>query len=337
MKTQVSKNLGRSTATVLCAIGVALSGPIALQAAEQATGPTTGTYGSGKTYKTTVERQSEGELSAEDLHQASLLSSQMLMHLNAATRHCIDGKGGDAKPEIEKAQALASIVRRLLPSATVTTIVKDGQDKEVYRDVQKIQDDQIPIFSGEVAVEVVEPLIEAKKDQAALKGLKLADADVIHTAVLVDLGYIERKLARAAQLLSKPEDAAAQLVLAQDAGIRFSAHKEDSPLLEVQQALRLAERMVREKKYEGARANLQVAKLRLEAYRGLIGASDAKPVADLENEIEKISAEIEKPGVTDKIRGTWDKATSWFKREAGQARDTTASTDKAADKKEAKP
>ena len=332
MKKQLTHPVIRSTALALCVAGLALSGPISAQAAEPAGSPTTGTYGSGNNYKTTVERQSEGELSAEDLHQASLLSSQMLMHLNAAAQHCIDGKGDGAKPEIEKAQSLAGIVRKLLPSTTVTTVVKDAQGKEVYRDVQKVQDDQIPIFAGEIAVEVVEPLVEAKKDQAALKGLKLADADIIHTAMLVDLGYIDRKLARAAQLLNKPEEAAAQLALAQNVGIRFTVHKEDSPLVEVQHALRLAERMVQEKKYDGAKANLQMAKLRLETYRGLIGTGDTKPAADLEKEIDKISGEIEKPGVADKIRGLWDKATSWFKRESGQAHESAP-----AEKKEAKP
>ena len=329
MKTQLTTKIVRSTTLALCAAGLALSGPSSLRAAEQVTNPTTGTYGSGKNYKTTVERQSEGELSAEDLHQASLLSSQLLMHLNAAAQHCIDGKGDSAKPEIEKAQSLAGIVRKLLPSTTVTTIVKDPQGKEVYRDVQKVQEDQIPIFSGEIAVEVVEPLVEAKKDQAALKGLKLADADIIHTAMLVDLSYIDRKLARAAQLLNKPDEAAGQLALAKNVGIRFSVHKEDSPLVEVQHALRLAERMVQEKKYEGAKANLQAAKLRLEAYRGLLGTGDTKPAADLEKEIDKVSGELEKPGGAEKIRGMWDKATSWFKRESGQARETAP-----ADKKE---
>ena len=332
MKTKLTKNLVRSTTLALCAAGLAFSGPTQIRAAEQAASQTTGTYGSGKNYKTTVESQSEGELSAEDLHQASLLSSQLLMHLDAASRHCIDGKGEEARPEIEKAQSLAGIVRKFLPATTVTTIVKDAQGKEAYRDVQKVQDDQIPIFAGSIAVEVVEPLVEAKKDQAALKGLKLAEADVIHTAMLADLGYIERKLARAAQLLNKPEDAAAQLALAQNVGIRFTAHKEDSPLVDVQHALRLAERMVQEKKYDGAKVNLQAAKLRLEAYRGLVGADEAKPAADLEKEIEKVSGEIEKPGVSDRIRGMWDKATSWFKREAGQAHESAP-----AEKKEGKP
>lgn len=74
MKTRLTKNLVRSTALALCVAGLALSGPSYLRAAEQATNPTTGTYGSGKNYKTTMERQSEGELSADDLHHASLLS-----------------------------------------------------------------------------------------------------------------------------------------------------------------------------------------------------------------------------------------------------------------------
>src|SRR5690349_36709 len=144
MKTLTNRNTVRSLALAVCVGSLALSGLI-LTAAEQAT-PTTASYGSGKNYKTTVERKSSGELSSEDLHQASMLSSQMLKHLNAAATHCVDGKGDSAKPEIEKAQSLAGIVRSLLPTTTVTTIVKDGQGKEVYRDEQKVQDDQIPIF-----------------------------------------------------------------------------------------------------------------------------------------------------------------------------------------------
>ena len=332
MKTQLTNKPVRSMALTLCVAGLALSGPLSIQAAEQATSPTTVTYGSGNNYKTTIEWRSEGGLSAEDLHQASLLSSQMLVHLNAATQLCVDGAGDSAKPDIEKAQSLAGVVRKLLPSTTVTTVVKDAQGKEVYRDVQKVQEDQIPIFYGSVAVEVIEPLVEAKKDQAALKGLKLADADIIHTAMLADLGYIERKLASAARLLNKPRDAAIQLALAQTDGIRLALHKEDSPLVEVQHALRLAERMAQEKKYEGAKANLQVVKLRLEAYRGLIGTNDPQPAADLEKEVEKVSAEIEKPGAAEKIRGLWEKATGLFKKESGQARETAPT-----EKREVKP
>ena len=62
MKTTPTQNLVRSTALALCAAGLALSGPSYLRAAEQATNPTTGTYGSGMNYQTTIERQSEAPL-----------------------------------------------------------------------------------------------------------------------------------------------------------------------------------------------------------------------------------------------------------------------------------
>ncbi len=156
MKTQLTQNIVRCTALVLFVAGLTLSDPYNMQASEQPAKPEALNYGSGKNFKTTIQRQSEGELSAEDLHQASLLSSQLLMHLNAAALQCIDGKGDTAKPEIEKAQLLAGIVRKLLPTTTVTTTVTDADGKQVYSDVQKVQDEQIPIFADAVAVEVVE-------------------------------------------------------------------------------------------------------------------------------------------------------------------------------------
>jgi hypothetical protein len=137
----------------LCLGSIALSGQISW-AAEKANNPISSTYGSGKTYQTTVERKSGGDLSAEDLHQASLLSSQMLLHLNAAATPCLDGKGDTAKPEIEKAQLLAGIIRSLLPVTTVSTSVKDAQGKEVYRDEQKVQNFRGQPHRGGVQSEV---------------------------------------------------------------------------------------------------------------------------------------------------------------------------------------
>ena len=287
---------------------------------------TTNSYGSGKLYKTSVERQSEGDLSAEDLHQASLLTSQLLEHVNKAAHLMADNQSNGARSEIERAESLLKVVRGLLPTTVVTTTVRDARGKEVYRDVERVQDDQIPIFEGQIAVETVEPIIEAKRDEAALKGLKLAEADVINTAVLVDLGFVERKLKRATELLAQPKDAAEQLAQAQSQGVRFYTHKEDSPLVDVQHALRLAERMVREKKYEAAKANLQSAKLQLEAYRALVGDTAGQSAANLEKDIQKLSGELETPGSADKIGGMWDRVTSWFKREAGQAHQTTTNT-----------
>jgi hypothetical protein len=283
----------------------------------------TNTYGSGKQFKTTVERRSQGDLSAEDLHQASLLTSQFLTHVNQAMQELADLHTDAARTDIEKAQSLAKVVRGLLPTTMVTTTVRDAQGNEIYHDEQQIQDDQIPIFSGDVATEVVEPIVEAKQDDAALKGVRLADAQIIHTAVLVDLNYAERKLKRAMELIAKPQDASTELALIQSDGVHFYAHQEDNPLVKAQQALRLAERMVREKKYEGAKANLVTAKLQLEAYRALVGEDAGLTVADLEKDIQNLSGELQTPGAADQIRGMWNQVTGWFKPESGQAHQTT--------------
>jgi hypothetical protein len=295
------------------------------------TAPTTQTVGSGKRYKTTVERHTEGELTAEDLHQASLLTSQLLVHVNEATLQLADGRRDTVRSELEKADALAKVVRSLLPVTVVTTTVKDAHGKDIYHDVQRVQDDQIPISEGDIAVEVVEPIVEAKKDEASLKGVKLADADLIRTRVLVDLGFIERKLKRATELMgqtqeSNTKEAAVELALAQTQGVRFAVHKEDSPLVDVRHALRLAERMVREKKYEGAKANLQLAKVHLGTYRAVMDEASAKPVADLEKEIDALSSQLQTSGAADKIGGLWNRVGTWFTREPGQTQQTSPSS-----------
>ncbi|MEI8289988.1 MAG: YfdX family protein [Verrucomicrobiota bacterium] len=309
------------SAAALVAVALALSA-VRSSAAESTANVSTNIYGSGKQFQTTVERRSQGDLSAEDLHQASLLTSQFLTHVNQAVQELADMHTDAARTDIEKALSLAKVVHGLLPTTVVTTTIKNAQGKEIYHHEQQVQDDQIPIFSGDVATEVVEPIIEARHDDAALKGVKLADAQIIHTAVLVDLNYAERKLKRAMELIAKPQEASAELALIRSDGVHFYAHQEDNPLVKVQQALRLAERMVREKKFEGAKANLVTAKLQLEAYRALVGADAGMTVSDLEKSIQKLSGELQTPGAGDQIRGMWDKVTGWFKRESGQAHQT---------------
>jgi hypothetical protein len=172
-------------------------------------------------------------------------------------------------------------------------------------------------------VEVAQPIVDAKRDEAALKGVKLADAALIHTAVLVDLSLVEQKLRRAAEMLNNPPRAAAELTQLETDGVHFYANKEDSPLVNVQSALRLAERLVREHQYEGAKANLQSAKLQLDAYRTLVGDAAGHLPSDLEKEIQRLSEELQKPEAADEIRGMWDRVTSWFKTEPGQAHQVT--------------
>ena len=137
--------------------------------------------------------------------------------------------------------------------------------------------------------------------------------------MLVDLSYVERKLKRAGELLAKPQEALAELALAQAGGVHFHAHKSDVPLMDVQVALSLAERMVDQKQYGAAKDSLLVAKQRLEAYRQLMGKNAAAAVAELEKEIEKLSLDLQDSGVTNTLRNLWARVTKLFQQEPGQA------------------
>jgi len=71
--------------------------------AAEAPKQTTITTGSGQQYKTTVHRETEGELNPEDFRQASLLTSRVVSHLNLAARNLADEQSDDAKAELERA------------------------------------------------------------------------------------------------------------------------------------------------------------------------------------------------------------------------------------------
>jgi len=276
--------------------------------------------GSGALYRTQVESHTQGALSAPDLHQASLLTSRIVGHLNQAVEGLLDQNPERARLAIEQARRLISVVRALLPVTTVTTVVKDAAGTEVYQDVDRIQNDRIPLYSGMIAMEVVEPVIEAKGEAAELKGVRLADADVIYTSVLVDLRYLERKLERATALFDTPDAALAQLLLGQTQGIQLTVNAADDPLVKVQQALRLAERLVEEGKYEVARDNLGFARLQLGTYRALLGKEDAAVVQKLEDEITALMPKTRDSGAAAAIRTFWERTLSLFGEESRQAR-----------------
>jgi len=283
----------------------------------------TSTTGSGARFTTTIDRKTQGELKPEDLRQASLLGSRIVLHVNNAARYLADDQPQKAKPELEHAQSLAKLVRELLPITMVTTSVKDAKGNEVYRYEDRVQEDRIPIFEGMIAVDVVRPIVEAKSQEAKLKGLQLADTEVIKTSVLLDLDLVERQIQRALAQLAKPKDALAALKEAQDQGVIETAHKENNPLLAAQSALRLAEQQVRDGKFEGASANLQLARVQLEAYRTLVGEAAGQSVTQLDQEINTLQQKIREPGAADKIRGFWNRVTGWFSVEPGTAHQTT--------------
>jgi hypothetical protein len=277
------------------------------------------TIGSGAHYTTTVYRQTKGDLSAEDFRQVSTLASQIVQHLNAAVAYLDVYDQKKAETELNQSEKLIGVIRDMLPLTVVTTITKNAQGKEVYRDENQMQDDLVPVYELMTSVDVVAPIIDAKKEEAALKGLRLSDAKILHTSVLLDLSFVDRKIKRAFKLLAKePEEAQKELTLAQTVGVRLSVDKEDSPLVKAQGALRLAERMVNEGKTEGAEENLRLAKIHLEAYRTLVGQSRKEEIDKMQEDIDRLFGKLEKEESESTIRELWNRATGWLTRKSGQ-------------------
>jgi hypothetical protein len=186
-----------------------------------------------------------------------------------------------------------------------------------------VQDDQLPIIEDLIKVEVVQPLVDAKKEQATLKGVQLADADLIHTVVLLNLTYVEGKIKQAFAHLNDLDKVRSDLFAAVSNGIRLTVNKQDDPLVRVQAALRLAEQQVREGKHDGAKANLAIARIQLDGYRTLVGDASATAAVDLEREIAALEDKTREAGAADKIREFWNRVSGWFTEEPGAARQTT--------------
>jgi len=198
--------------------------------------------------------------------------------------------------------------------------VRDQAGKEIYRYEERVQDDQIPLYDNMVAVDVLQAVVDQKKEDARLKGIRLADAELIHTSALLDLSYVDRKAARALKLLDdEPTEALGQLLLAQSRGIRLEVNREDDPLVKAQAAIRIAERMAREGKHEAADENLKLARIHLETYRSVLGEAGQDAVQKLQREIQALAGKTGEAGSTEEIRGFWDRVTSWFKSEPGEA------------------
>ena len=281
---------------------------------------------SSSKYTTTVDRETQGELSPDDFRQVSTLASQVLMHIGSASDFAVSADWQRAKEELRHAECLGRLIRDMLPTTKVTTVVKDASGKEVYRYQETLQSDKIPLFDGMVAVDILQAVVEKKQEEASLKGVRLADAQLIHTSARLNLPYVERKISRALSLIDeKAEEAVAQLLYAQSRGVEFAVQREDDPLVKAQSAIRLAERMAREGKHEAADENLRLAKLHLETYRSLLGEQANARVRQLQSDIQALAGKTQEAGAQETMRGFWDRVAGWFRDEPGTARVTTES------------
>lgn len=248
MKTRIA-NWACAWRVVFVTAGLAGLGVGNVQGAGQATSFWTNTYGSGRLYQTTVERQCQGEASAEDVLE-----------------------GG-----------------------------------------------QVPILAEDIAMQVTQPIGHSTGTDGGLERAKLAGADSVDTVVVVDLDLVEQKLNEAAAKGLLLRSMASDFGKLPDDAVRFVSHTNCSPLVDVEHALQLAERMVRERRYESAAASLQTTRTQLGAYRAQADGPAGQGVSDLEHGIEKVSAQLQTLGAADKIRTMWHEVAGWAKRVPGGA------------------
>lgn len=270
----------------------------------------TTTTGSGAKYTTEVSRSTTGELSEMDLRQASLLTSQMLEHVGAAIEQLNDDDTTAAKAELKDAQTLIGIVRDLLPTTHVKTVVHDSHGAVVYRHSQAVQDDVIELFNEVATIDVLDHVLDEKK--ASSDEPEYLGSVELYTSVFADLGFIERKIDAAMGALDQPDEARDQLVLAELNGVDMRISEAESPLLEARRALELAEEQVADGAFTVAKENLYLAKLKLKEYQTLFSPTDAASVKEITDQIDTVTKDVEKDGVTGAIRSCWNKTVKLF-------------------------
>lgn len=293
--------------TVLASLSM-LAAPAATSAMKS--GPRKDVTGSGEKYKTEITRSTHGAISETDLQQASLLTSQVIGHVNRAVADLADNNPNDAKKVLAKAKTLVGIVRDILPTTDVTTVVRDAKGKEVYRYSETEQKDVIELFGEVAVVDVLNDVLEAKKTDTA--GQEYVGSVQVYTSVMADLGYIERKIDAAMAAMDDPIEAKNQLILAQVKGIDMSVSEVESPLMEARRALKIAEIQVKEKAFDLAKDNLTRAKLKLDEYRLLFGKTKDKAIKEITSKIDTLQQDLNKEGVSSAIRECWQKTVKLF-------------------------
>jgi len=333
MRSILPKTIRKSLLIALGAV-LTLLGPAAGQQApttsaehESKATPVVRTFGAEGGYRTEVRSETHGTLSQDDRRQVSLLAAQVFQHVDEA-RKAIDADDMSlARKEVDKGKEAIKAIRALLPKTTVrtTTTAPDGQ--VIYQDEREVQEDRVSLYEGMVQARTLAPILAARRDSAQVAGVRVVESESISTAVTADLDLVEAQLGKAARALDekKSDDAAAALLLAQVRGVDIRYNKEDTPLAEARDAIWLAKRALEENNSAQARANLAVARTRLEVYRQILPEDRRQDVTQMLSQVNQMEAQLRKEANQPADRAErarqgnavtqwWDEVNQWFKR-----------------------
>lgn len=332
MRVQVSRPTWGGKSAILALIaGLMLAGPApgqqATSAADKEDSPVVRTFGSQGGYRTEVTSETKGKLNQEDRRQVSLLVAQVFQHVDEA-RRALDADDSDrANREVNKGREAIKAVRALLPTTTVHTQTTGPGGKVIYDDTRAVQENRIPLYEGMLHARTLAPILAAQRDSVEVAGVRVVESEAISTEVTVDLNRVEAQVAKAAKALEgkKWDDASEALAVAQIQGVDFRFRKEDTPLAEARDAIWLAKRALEENNATQARANLDVARQRLEIFRQVLPDDQRKVVTQLMSEVNQLDANLrqettqpadraERTRQGNSVARWWDQVNGWFKR-----------------------
>jgi len=285
------------------------------------------TFGAEGGYRTEVKSETHGSLSQDDRRQVSLLAAQVFQHVDEARKATDADDMERARKEIDKGREAIKAIRTLMPKTTVHTTTTAPGGQVIYEDEREVQEDQVPLFEGMVHARTLAPILAARRDSAQVAGVRVVESEAISTAVTVDLDLVDAQLGKAARALDekKPDEAAAALILAQVRGVDIRYNKEDTPLAEARDAIWLAKRALEENNSAQARANLAVARTRLEVYRQILPEDQRQDVTQMMSEVNQLEMQLRKEAnqpasQTERTRQGnavtqwWDELNQWFKK-----------------------
>jgi hypothetical protein len=243
--------------------------------------------------KAEVKREQIGKaLTAEGHEQVSMLSAHLLSQVQQA-RIALDANDSNgALQKIKKTLQLAGIIRSMIPKIHITTLVRDVNGKVIYEDVTDVQDDTYVVYHKLSEIDqsrLAKP--EQKGEEKA--GLKYQGSEFVDVDVVMDLGYVERRLQEAERLVAtEPLEADRALAEAQSSGTSVVTSMFESPLHDAHKAVQFAHESAERHEYKAAQANLNIAREYLALYRDLVPASQHEEVDKLRAEIEKTASEV---------------------------------------------
>jgi hypothetical protein len=294
---------------------------------ESKAGPVVRSFGAEGGYRTEVKSETLGTLSPDDRRQISLLAAQVFQHVDGARRALDADDTKQARKEVDKGREAIKAIRALQPRANVRTRTTAPDGQVIYEDERVVQEDRVPLFEGMLHARTLAPIQEAQRDSSQVAGVRVVASETISTEVMADIDFVGAQLGRAAKALDdkKTEDAGVALLLAQVRGVEFSYTKADAPLAEARDAIWLAKRALEENNNTQARANLGLARQRLEVYRQVLPEDKRQDVTQMLTEVDqlegKLRAEVNQPAdhaerakQGSAVTQWWERLNGWFKR-----------------------